>query len=108
MHSVLCIVVVPTLLFRSRVVREAKAHRCSCSPTLGCVKLGLQSSTGAVRMHSVLCIGSVINTAVQKQSCEGSNKLIGVAAVTQKAVANVTCRAALVQSACTVFCALLL
>ena len=35
---------------------EAKAHRCSCSPTLGCVKLGLQSSTGAVRMHSVLCI----------------------------------------------------
>ncbi len=56
MHSVLCIVVVTTLLIRSRVVREAKAHRCSCSHTQGCVKLGLQSSTGAVRMHSVLCI----------------------------------------------------
>ncbi len=56
MHSVLCIASVTTLLFRSRVVREAKAHRCSCSPTLGCVKLGLQSSTGAVRMHSVVCI----------------------------------------------------
>ncbi len=56
MHSVLCIASVTTLLFRSRVVREAKAHRCSCSPTLGCVKLGLQSSAGAANMHSVLCI----------------------------------------------------
>ncbi len=56
MHSVLCIASVTTLLFRSRVVREAKAHRCSCSPTLGCVKLGLQSSTGRASMHSVVCI----------------------------------------------------
>ncbi len=56
MHSVLCIASVTTLLFRSRVVREAKAHRCSCSHTQGCVKLGLQSSAGAANMHSVLCI----------------------------------------------------
>ena len=56
MHSVLCIASVTTLLFRSRVVREAKAHRCSCSPTLGCVKLNLQSSTGRASMHSVVCI----------------------------------------------------
>ncbi len=56
MHSVLCIVVVTTLLIRSRVVREAKAHRCSCSHTQGCVKLGLQSSTGRASMHSVVCI----------------------------------------------------
>jgi len=56
MHSVLCIASVTTLLFRSRVVREAKAHRCTCSPTLGCVKLNLQSSTGRASMHSVVCI----------------------------------------------------
>ncbi len=67
MHSVLCIVVVTTLLFRSRVVREAKAHRCSCSPTLGCVKLGLQSSNGAVRMHSVLCIVVVTNLLLRSR-----------------------------------------
>ncbi len=66
MHSVLCIASVTTLLFRSRVVREAKAHGCSCSPTLGCVKLGLQSSSGAVRMHSVLCI--VVVTTLQIRS----------------------------------------
>ena len=59
MHSVLCIVYVTTLLVRSRIAREAKAHRCSCSHTLGFVKLGLQSSTGAASMHSVLCIASV-------------------------------------------------
>ncbi len=67
MHSVLCIVVVTSLLLRSRVVREAKAHRCSCSPTLGCVKLGLQSSTGAVRMHSVLCIAVVTSLLLRSR-----------------------------------------
>ena len=34
MHSVLCIVVVTTLLVRSRVAREAKAHRCLLVPFL--------------------------------------------------------------------------
>ncbi len=67
MHNVLCIASVTTLLFRSRVVREAKAHRCSCSPTLGCVKLGLQSSTGAVSMHSVLCIVVVTNLLIRSR-----------------------------------------
>ena len=55
----LCIASVTTLQVRSRIVREAKAHRCSCSHTQSCVKLGLQSSTGALSMHSVLCIASV-------------------------------------------------
>ncbi len=67
MHSVLCIASVTTLLFRSRVVREAKAHRCSCSPTLGCVKLDLQSSTGAASMRSVLCIASVTNLQIRSR-----------------------------------------
>ncbi len=67
MHSVLCIVVVTTLLIRSRVVREAKAHRCSCSHTQGCVKLDLQSSTGAVSMHSVLCIVVVTNLLIRSR-----------------------------------------
>ena len=56
MHSVLCIASVTTLLVRSRIVREAKAHRCSCNHKQGFVKLGLQSSAGAANMHSVLCI----------------------------------------------------
>ncbi len=67
MHSVLCIVVVTTLLVRSRVAREAKAHRCSCSHTLGFVKLGLQSSSGAVRIHSVLCIVVVTNLQIRSR-----------------------------------------
>ncbi len=67
MHSVLCIVYVTTLLVRSRIAREAKAHRCSCSPTLGCVKFGLQSSTGAVRMHSVLCIVVLTNLLIRSR-----------------------------------------
>ncbi len=67
MHSVLCIASVTTLLVRSRIVREAKAHRCSCSHTQGCVKLGLQSSTGAVRMHSVLCIASVTTLLIRSR-----------------------------------------
>ncbi len=67
MHSVLCIASVTTLLFRSRVVREAKAHRCSCSPTLGCVKLDLQSSTGAHSMHSVLCIVVLTNLLIRSR-----------------------------------------
>ena len=39
-------------------------------------------------------------SADQKQSCEGSNKLIGVAAVTHKAVSSLACRAAQVQTLC--------
>ncbi len=65
MHSVLCIASVTTLLVRSRIVREAKAHRCSCSHKQGFVKLGLQSSTGAASMHSVLCIASVTTLLVR-------------------------------------------
>ena len=67
MHSVLCIASVTTLLFRSRVVREAKAHRCSCSHTKGCGKRDLQSSTGAVRMHSVLCIVVVTSLLIRSR-----------------------------------------
>ncbi len=67
MHSVLCIASVTTLLFRSTVVREAKAHRCSCSHTQGCGKLDLQSSTGAVSMHSVLCIVVVTNLLLRSR-----------------------------------------
>ncbi len=67
MHSVLCIVVVTNLQIRSRVVREAKGHRCSCSHTKGCGKLDLQSSTGAHSMHSVLCIASVTTLLIRSR-----------------------------------------
>ncbi len=84
----------------SRAVWGATSHRCKCCHKQGCFQYGLLSSTGAGSMHRVLSIVAVQQCWVTAE-LYGVQHPIGVNAVTNKAVFNVGCRAALVQAACT-------
>jgi len=60
----------------------------------------LQSSTAAEGMHRLLGMALLHHCWVTAELCEVQN-LIGVNAVTSKAVLSLPCRAALLQRACT-------
>ncbi len=89
-----------TVLGYSRAVWGAIPHRFKCSHNQGCFQLELQSCTGASRMHRVPGIAAVQDCWFTAE-LYGVQYLIGVNAVTNKAVSSMGCSAALVQAACT-------
>ena len=80
--------------------RTATTHRCSCNDEQGCCHLATDSSSAAEGMHRFLGMVAVHHFCSSAGLYEPQN-LIGVVAVTSKAVATLPLTAAVLQRACT-------
>ena len=79
---------------------NCKTHRCSCSDKQGCCHLATDISSAAEGMHRFLGMVAVLHFCTFARLYE-LQKLIGVVAVTSKAVATLPLTAAVLQRACT-------